>query len=637
MSSPANPIWSRSFGAGLVPPPGWTVDEWADRRRYLSRKGSASPGAWDTDRAPYQREIMRCLSADHPAETVVFMASAQVGKTEILLNWAGYTIDLRPAPLMLVLPTVGIAEDFSKQRVSGLVTDTPTIAERMGATKGRGASNTILNKEFPGGMLLLRGANSAAGLRSVPVQYLGMDEIDGYPRDVDGEGDPVKLAEARQRTFARRKTFYCSTPTIKGHSRIEEAFEETDKRRYYLPCPHCGHKQTLHFDQLKFDLKDPRNTAEYECEGCKELIPESTKGWWYELGDPKGEWIAENPTDDLSKVGFHINALYSPQGWYSWGQIAQEFCESRKNPVRLRVFVNTVLGETWEEKGEQPDWEKIYGRRERYPIGTVPEKAVLLTAGVDVQMDRLEVEVVGWGPGLESWSVDYQIIQGKPSDPATWAKLEEFRRKQYPHELGEYLTISCMAVDSGFSSQDVYRYCRQHHPAEVMAIKGSDRLDVPLSRPTRVDLTVSGRNIANGATLRTVGSSKLKAEFYGWLSMPLPEEGEDFPAGWCHFPEYGQDFFKQLCSEKLVVKMVRGRLNYAYEKVQDRNEALDCRVYARAAAVSLGVDYYTDIKWQSLRERLILQPETAPVRDTSRDYVRSERSDRGRRKGAFYE
>ena len=623
--------WKRSFARGFQPPPGWTVSEWADRRRKLSKKASAKPGQWSTAHAPYQREIMDCLSDDHPCDTVVFMASAQVGKTEVLLNWAGYTIDIRPSPMMLVLPTVGIAEDFSKQRISGLVTDTPTIATKMGGTRGRSASNTILNKEFPGGMILLRGANSASGLRSVPVQKLAMDEIDGYPKDVDGEGDPVKLAEARLRTYgSRRKAFYCSTPTIKDQSRIEEAYEETDQRKYFVPCPHCGCSQILRFPQLKWPSGEPENAA-YECEACEELIDEHEKTKML----AGGNWVSTSEDGKPGKIGFHLNAIYSPAGWISWADIASEFIESKSNPLRLRTFVNTILGETWESKGEQPDWEKIYGRRERYHHGTVPEGAVVLTAGVDVQQDRLEVEVVGWGKGLESWSVDYQVIQGKPSELAVWEELDKIRTKHYPHELGEALTVSAMFVDSGYSTQNVYAYCRRNHPREVMAIRGRDNLNVPIGNPRAVDFTQDGRKIHGGAKFRYVGTNVLKDELYGWLMAPLPGDDEEYPAGWCHFPERAQEYFKQLCSEKLVVKTVRGRTAYTWEKTRDRNEALDCRIYARAAAVSLELDRYSASRWQTLREQLKHKPVAMPVQDVNRDYRQSDRDGRGRRKGSF--
>lgn len=579
---------------------------------------------------------MDCLSADHPAETVVFMASAQVGKTEVLLNWAGWVMDLRPAPMMLVLPTVGIAEDFSKQRVSGLIEATPSLAAKIGASRGRGASNTILNKEFPGGMLLMRGANSAAGLRSVPVQYLAMDEIDGYPRDVDGEGDPVKLAEARARTFARRKFFYCSTPTIKGESRIEEAYLETDQRKCFVPCPHCGVDQVLKFSQLRWPKGHPEKAA-YLCEGCDDLIPETAKPWMLK----NHRWVRTNPDAPPEKVGFHINALYSPLGWFSWAEIAAEFLDSHKSSFRLRTFVNTVLGETWESKGERPDWEKIYLRRGGYERGIVPEDGLVLTAGVDVQADRLECEVVAWGKGMKSWSVDYFVFPGDPARDETWDQLAELIDRQWPHASGGTLSLSRMCIDSGYATASVYKFCSRYLPTQVVAVKGRDNLVTPISAPRPVQTTAQGKHVRSGATLYHVGTDLLKDEIYGWLRQPLPEEGEETPDGWASFPDYPQDYFQQLVSEQLVSRVSRGRVTWVWEKVQERNEALDCRVYARAGSIIMGLDRWTDDRWDSIRDALSAPPVPAGARssahDGDRDYGGARRGKSGRRRSDWFD
>lgn len=566
---------------------------------------------------------MQVLSDDHPAETVVMMASAQVGKTEILLNWAGYTIDIRPSPMMLVLPTVGIAEDFSKQRVSGLVADTPTIAAKMGGRRGRKASNTILNKEFPGGMLLLRGANSAAGLRSTPVGKLAMDEIDGYPRDVDGEGDPIKLAEARARTFARRKFFYCSTPTIKGQSRIEEAYLETDQRKYHVPCPECGHAQTLEWDRLKFGKNSSHDdgTAEYECEDCEHRIQESSK----EQMLRGGEWVAMVDDAPEGKIGFHINALYSPMGWISWNEIAEEWRACQGNPTRLRVFVNTILGQTWESKGERPDWEKLYLRREEYERGTVPKGGIILTAGVDVQGDRLEAEVVAWGLNQESWSVDYRVLSGDPAKDDVWERLdEEVLDQQYSHENGGTLTIQAMAVDEGYETKAVRNYCAPPRgPRRVFTVKGRDNHPISISNEKSTD---------SGAVRHVVGTNLLKEEIYGWLRKSIPEEdAEDFPRGWMHFPQYGQEYFKGLTAEQTVVKTVRGRLAYAWEKVYERNEPLDTRIYARAAAIRMGLDRWSEARWRNAIDATHQTVEEKKYGNNDR-YKDKARNKRGRRK-----
>lgn len=626
--------------AGLRPPPRVTVSEWADRYRVLDGKSAAIPGQWRTDRVPYLREVMDCLSDDHPAETVVVQASAQVGKTEVWINWAGYTIDICPAPMMLVLPTVDIATSVSKQRVSTLISATPSVREKIGTAKSRDSSNTILNKQFPGGMLLIRGANSAAGLRSTPVQYLALDEIDGYPPDVDGEGDPVDLAVNRTKTFPRRKIFLCSTPTYK-EGRIDKAYQETDQRVYMVPCPHCGAEQRMKLGQLKWPSGKP-HLAKYQCQVCEDLIPESKKSWMVE----NGRWVATNPDADPSKVGFHISQLYSLLGGESsgWGKIATSFVEAKRDTGRLKTFVNTVLGEPWQEKGSQPDYEKLFLRRSDYARGTVRADALVLTAGVDVQADRLECEVVGWGEGQRSWSVDYIVIPGDPALDDVWDALDEVLERDWQHELGSTLRISAMAIDSGFSTQNVYKFCRRHSPRRVMAVKGMPgRYDSPLGSPKPQDVFINGKKLKRGATLWPVGVSLLKEELYGWLQLAVPDDDEPTPPGWCEWPKYSRDYFQQLVAETLQLVYRRGRPVYQWVKTeQARNEALDCRVYARAGSIMLGIQSWPDTRWTEIRDALT---RTQPVQKQTRadeyvgarDYEKAPRDSRGRRKGDWFD
>ena len=388
----------RAWRRGMRPDPDLTVSEWADTHRKLSSRASAEPGQYRTARTPYLREIMDALSPGHPAQRISFMKAAQVGATEAGNNWIGFVIHHAPGPMLAVLPTVEMAKRTSRGRIDPLIEDSPALKERVQPARSRDAGNSMLSKEFPGGILVLTGANSATGLRSMPARYVFLDEVDAYPASADEEGDPVSLAEARTTTFAhRRKVFMVSTPTIRGLSRIEREFETSDQRRYFVPCPHCGHMQWLQFERLRWEKGRPE-TAAYACESCQRPIAEHHKTDML----ARGEWRATAQSADPHTVGYHLSALYSPIGWLSWARIARAWDAAQGNDEAMRAFRNTILGETWFETGEAPDWQRLAERREEWKPGTVPAGALFLTAGADVQKDRIEVDVWAWGRGLES-------------------------------------------------------------------------------------------------------------------------------------------------------------------------------------------------------------------------------------------
>ena len=466
----------RAWREGLTPDPLLTVSEWSDRHRMLSSKASAEPGRWRTSRTPYLKAIMDCLSPTSPVERVVFMKAAQLGATEMGSNWIGYVIHHAPGPMMAVWPTVEMAKRNSKQRIDPLIEESSALAELIAPARSRDSGNTILAKEFRGGVLVMTGANSAVGLRSMPVRYLFLDEVDGYPLDVEGEGDAISLAEARTRTFARRKIFIVSTPTISGASAIEREYEASDQRRYFVPCPHCSHRQWLRFEQLRWDKGQPE-TAAYICESCDTAIAEHHKTWMLE----HGEWRAMI-TDGAGKTaGFHLSSLYSPVGWRSWREIAAawEAAVSKESgsAAAIKTFKNTELGETWVEEGEAPDWQRLYDRRERWTSGTVPAGGLFLTAGADVQKDRIEVDVWAWGRGLESWLVDHFVIPGGPDDPAAWDKLTALLGRGWQHANDEQNPVSALAGlerdtgvrlsdDRSKKAQSEQQFCNRDHQQE---------------------------------------------------------------------------------------------------------------------------------------------------------------------------
>ncbi len=591
-------VYADAFLSGLAPDPVLTVSQWADEKRVLP-DASAIPGRWRTSRVPYLREPLDALSAHSGVERTVIMAAAQVGKTEVLLNFLGYCIDQVPSTILVVQPTLEMAKRFSRERLRPMLEECPALRRQVRPSRSRDSGNTTLSKVFRGGVLNLAGANAAAGLRSMPARVVLMDEVDAYPIDVEGEGDPVELARARTRTYANARILLTSTPTIEGRSRIAAAYAETDQRKYFVPCPGCTHEQVLVWGNLRYQNDDP-TTARYACEKCGELIGEEHKAWML----ANGKWKPTAPATSGAR-GYHVSALYTAPGLgLSWAAIVAEWLKAKEEgPERLRVFVNTILGETYREKGEAPEWERLYRRRETYQAGTVPKGAVLLTAGADVQNDRIEVEIVGWGPRHESWSIGYFVLPGDTATTAPFNALEELLARTWPTADGGELPVRLAAIDSGFRTQHVYEWTRDRPAGRVIATKGRDNLLQLVGAPTVVDIAATGKRVKRrGARVWPVGASLAKAELYAWLKRDPPlHPGEPFPHGYCHYPEYPEEWFKGLTAEHLVpVRMRTGATKLEWHKIRERNEPLDCRVLARAAAYVVGVDRWTKEQWEEL-------------------------------------
>ncbi len=627
----------RSWRDGLTPDPALTVSQWADRHRILSARGSAEPGRYRTERTPYMREIMDALSPSSPVRRVVFMKAAQVGASESGSNWLGYVIHHAPGPMLLVQPTVELAKRFSRQRIDPLIAESPVLRERVRPARSRDAGNTVLSKEFPAGLLVITGANSAVGLRSMPARYLFLDEVDAYPPSADEEGDPVALAEARTRTFSwRSKVFLASTPTIHGLSRIEREYEASDQRRFFVACPHCQARQWLKFERLRWDKGVPE-AAHYVCEGCERPIAEHHKAGML----AGGEWRPTATAQAPATIGFHLSALYSPVGWMGWAQIARMWEAATTDEAR-RSFRNSVLGETWIETGEAPDWQRLYDRREDRPWGTVPEGGLFLTAGADVQKDRVEVSVWAWGRGLTSWLVEHTVIDGGPEHAATWDSLAELLGRTWPHRNGARLGLVRLAIDTGFATAAVYAWARRMGHAQVAPVKGVEGFNraAPVAGPTFVDATEGGRKVRRGARLWTVAVATFKSETYRFLRLDRPTEDEiaagvQVPAGYVHLPRGADaEWVRQLVAEQLVtVKTRRGFSKLEWQKLRERNEALDCRVYARAAAWIAGADRWPETTWRDLERQVASAQAEAPddAIEMSAGLVRRPRPAAGRR------
>lgn len=610
MASSTEAILRAAAAAGARPDPLLTISQWADKYRTLSQRASSEPGQWRTDRTPYLRDIMDCLSPSSLIERTVFMKGAQIGGTECGNNWIGYVIHQAPGPMMAVQPTVEMAKRNSKQRIDPLIEESDVLRTLVHDPRSRDSGNTVLSKEFPGGVLVMTGANSAVGLRSMAARYLFLDEVDGYPGDVDGEGDPINLAMARTRTFARRKVFLVSTPKITGMSRIEAAFEESDKRYFAVPCPTCREAQVLKFPQLRWPKNEP-DKAVYVCEHCGQEIQNHQKQWML----PRGQWRATAKGDGKT-AGFHLSSLYSPVGWFTWGDAAKQFEQAQKNSALLQVFVNTVLGDTWTLLGEAPDWKKLYDRREQYKFGLVPRGGIFITAGADVQRDRIEVEIVAWGRGKESWSIDYRVFEGDTARPQVWEKLSGLLNETFTTTTGLELPIIQLAVDSGYATNEVYEWARRQG-TRVVVIKGDSRAPAIIGSASPIEVGPLGVKLKRGVKVWPVNSGMAKEELYRWLRLERPtdedlEQGIPFPPGYCHFPRYSEEYFKQVTAEQLVAKLVKGYRKLEWQKMRERNEALDCRVYARAAAARVGLDRFQEKHWKVVADRMGVPVANAP-------------------------
>lgn len=590
------PTYAKAFVEGLTPDPDLTVSQWADEYRMLSQKASAEPGRWRTDRTPYLREIMDELSPSSPMQRVVFMAGAQVGKTETGNNWLGFVIHMAPGPMMLVQPTVDMAKRLSKQRIAPMIEESPALANKVADARSRDSGNTQLIKEFPGGFMIITGANSAVGLRSTPVRFLFLDEVDGYPVDLDGEGDPVNLAERRTTTFARRKVFMCSTPTVKETSRIEREYEASDQRRFMVPCPHCGEEQWLKWAQIRWDNDDPR-TAHYVCEANGCVIEEHHKT---EIM-AKGRWVAQAKGDGKT-AGFHLNSLYSPLGWKSWAEIVAEFLLAKNDPSLLKTWINTILGETWEDEiAARIGSGELMDRTEQYARMVAPEGVLAITAGIDVQNNRLAAQIIGWGRGEEAWVLDNQEIFGDPAQPEVWKQAEDLILTPLKHELFGDVQIMATCIDSGgHHTHEVYNFARRLKRHHVMAIKGQSQRNKPvIGRPSKVDLNVRGKVLKRSAEVWPVGTDTAKSALYARLKLNTP--GQNF----VHFPDLPVEYFEQLTAERLVTKYIKGfPVREWQKKPGQRNEALDTFVYAFAALQSIYFRFNRNTIWDQLDRKL---------------------------------
>lgn len=619
-------VYFRAFSQGLKPDENLTLSEWADKYRILPSKGAAEPGRWRTARTPYLKEIMDCLSPQSPVRRVVFQKSSQVGGTEILINFFGFIAQKVGGPMMIVQPTIELAERFSKQRIAPMIEETPELRDLIAPARTRDSGNSILLKEFRGGVLVIAGSNSATSLRSMPVRFLACDEISAYAKDVGSgaslEGDPVSLAEKRTQTFSRRKIFLNSTPTSKDDCRIEQEYNRTDQRRYFVPCPHCSEMQWLKFRQLKWEDGNPR-TARYECEKCGERIEE----WQKTRMLAAGEWRATAYCEDPLVRGYHISALYSPLGWKSWAEIAEEFLKSKSDPALLRSFINSILGETFEEEyAAKLGADGLKARAELYDPNSIPDEVLALTAGVDVQDNRMACTIYGWGRDEECFSLFHQEIFGDPARPEIWKQLDEVLLREYKHNSGIMMNVAVAAIDTGgHFTHETYGYVRERKRLApktfIIGIKGQSQRNKPaIGSAVKVDINYKGQKLKAGVELYPVGTDTIKSTLYGRMKHNEPGPG------YVHFhaslPDY---YFEQITSEKQVTRFVKGFPIREWTKRDGvRNEALDCFVYAYAAMQFLYLRYNRATIWDQLEKKLHEKGVTVSTHEVTKEPEKNE-------------
>jgi len=545
-----------------------TVSQWAERYRVIE-SGSNAPGRWDNSRAPHASEIMDSLSEHSPVRTVTFLKASGVSGTEVLLNWIGYNIHHVQKDMMFVVPTLELRDRTFNPKLDKLFKETPVLAELVN-TKSRATSNRQDLTEVGNMRLIKSGANSPDSLRAEHIPYVAADEIDAFPWDVGGEGDPKTLIENRQKTFSRAKSFYVSTPTTDGTSHIEQSFLEGDQRHRLVPCPHCGHFHELEMKHFHYKTSDASENltkkqvteAYFACPECGGIIEEGMKNAMLE----SGRWVPRQPHVKNHR-SYKITSFYIKFGLgLTWKQIAQKWVDAQGDTSKLKAFANTYLAESWKESGTSIEPHQLIGRLEDYPTNPMP---LVTVAGVDVQKNRLEMSVFKFAEDEECWAVDHIILGGDPAMPEVWEELA--------NALDQY-KVQVAGIDSGYLTDMVQDFCESR--LWCIPVKGEDGAHRPVIEDERKRMSRLRYRRKRGRPVEIIGTFSAKTLIDARLRMP--QHG----AGYIHFANNGNfddNYFEQLTAEHLVTKMKAGKSFTNWEKRRERNEALDCAVYSLAA------------------------------------------------------
>lgn len=600
-----------AFGKGIMPPPELDLCSWSEEFVHLAKEDSSSQGkfvAW-----PFQREPLEVMSPSHPCERVSLMCASQMMKTRLFLNVIAYIMAKDPGPTLIIEPTQDDAESLSKDRVDPMIRETPALHDVVAEAKSRDAGNTIFHKRFKGGHLTMAYSTSPSKLAMRPIRYLIFDEVSRYNASSGKEGDPVRLGEKRTITFWNRKIYYSSSPGLDGVCRISKIHKFSDQREWFVPCPYCNAMQTMVWGNLKFSTKDqpivhmvknldgsfsktesvvPMDAPKYQCISCQCLISESYKNWMNE----NGKYIAQNPKGKFP--GFRVTQLNSPIR--SWEDIVQEWMEAQGHPEQLQVFFNTVMAETYKIRGEAPDWERMKARALNYSLGTVPKGVLFITAGADIQKDRIEIDVWGWGRRGFSWLIDHHVVLGDTSSGAVYEEATDLIRKSYIHPSGLTIPIRKIAIDSGHETTMVYRWCRKLGTDFAYPVKGMTSGHAIFWRGNATEIkTRNGKVIRKGIRPWLVNTSRVKSDFYGWLNVNADEKTS---FGRVHTPQMPDEWYQQVTAEHIVTVTRKGYQRAEFQMVpgQVRNEALDMRGYAQAIAEYIGLTRFTDADWDAM-------------------------------------
>lgn len=585
----------------LKPPPKLNLVEWADKYRFLP-DNSAESGLWKTSRVEVARQPMLSIT-DPDVQEITIMCCIQLMKTEAMLNTALFYMAQEPSPMMYVAPKADLAEAWSKERFMKSVQATPVLKDIFKSNR-RGEGNTITQKQFVGGQISIVSARNPADLAMRAVRILMFDECDKYPVNTGssgggegGEGDPISVAWGRATTYGKRaKKIVACSPTIKHKSRIEQEYENSNMSIFQQKCPHCDDLQSLtwinvHIPRLENDVFDHQN-AHIVCPDCGSPWNESDR----QYSIRNGKWLATKP-EITWHHGYKVSALASP--FTPMPVLAKEFSDAQGSPEKLKAFKNTRLAETWAEAGEKPEWRTLYDRREDYPTQIIPKGMVILTCGIDVQKDHIYYEVVAWGKKNESYSLDKGVINGKFEDDEFIEALTLFCDSTYKDCYGVDVIMSKICIDSGYNTNEIYKFCRNYGSSRVVPVKGDAGLQVAVGTPRPVDVLINGTRHSRGLQLWIAGVSVIKEQVYRWFNAQAPtdeakEKGATYPTGYCHFPMYDEEYFKQITAEQLVTRTnKRGYSISEWETTRKDNHLLDCRVYARAGAIMLQIDRMT--------------------------------------------
>lgn len=610
----------RSFCRGSAPEPHQTIAEYADATIKLPASAS-EPDQWRTSRTPFLKDIMECLGPRHPCHDVIIEKPVQIGLTTTAIIWACFTMERSPTNMLLFEPDIDLARNVVKDKLDPIIEATPTVRRKVKPVRSRASGSTTFRKEFLGGSLKIKWASSAAQLRMDSAERIILDEVDEYPHDVGkGEvkqGHPCDIVRSRVSTYHRYKIAELSTPTIDGLSRIDKRYHDGSQGRYHVPCPHCGHYQHLVWERLiyTFDgVKKPEDAA-YQCEGCEQLIEERYKAWM--MDSARAKWVHAYPERIRDIASFHLNILYQPYGWAdSWTALAREYMAAYAklesgDQSSMKTFTNNKLARVWKEKIEKLEHQSLYDRREIYEAD-VPRGVVCLVASVDVQDNRLEAVIKGWGAGDESWSVEYQIFEGSPSLPKVWMELTDWLQQPRAHADGVTLRVEAVGIDTGgHHTKEAYGFVERYR-GEAFALKGSSEAgapDIPKRDPKK--------HRSFRLRLYLLGTMALKDTVFA--RMKLTEPGP----GFMHFPRrdgYDQKYFEGLTSEVKKPKYKphsHVQVGYTYEKTRDRNEPLDLEVYNLATLLLWLQKRRTTLErlaadWQRIVERARVTPLPLP-------------------------